>query len=136
MKNKLIKTTGIAILLFISSFTVFSQTVWDTLPWKSYADYRLQPLNKSYVTTGILYDRMFPIAHIDEHTGLSSGEDTTSSDHFKQGYYEMYNSIYNPKGIYSPNDMENMLDNYPVWNGHPIGILLYKFNSLKKRFYS
>ncbi|MEO6837864.1 MAG: hypothetical protein ABI185_05720 [Ginsengibacter sp.] len=72
MKNKLIKTSALSILLFISSFTAFSQTVWDTLPWKSYADYRLQPLNKSYVTTGVLYDRAFPIAHMDEHTGFDN----------------------------------------------------------------
>jgi hypothetical protein len=70
------------ILLFLSfSLTTFSQTVWDTLPWKSYADYKLQQLNKSNVTSGVLYDRVFPIAHMDEHTGLSLDEDTTSSDH-------------------------------------------------------
>ena len=59
----------------------FTQTVWDTLPWKSYADYRLQNLNKSYVNTGVLYDRVFPIAQLDERTGLLPNEDTTSSDH-------------------------------------------------------
>lgn len=82
------------------------------------------------VTTGVLYDRVFPIAHMDEHTGLLSTEDTTSSDHFKQGYYEMYNSIYNPAGIYTPDDVNNILDTFTAWHGHPIGILYYKFNSL------
>lgn len=100
MKNIYIKISS-AFLFIILSLNAFSQSGWDTLPWKSYADYRLQPLNKSYVNTGVLYDRVFPIAHMDEHTGLSTTEDTTSSDHFKQGYYEMYNSIYNPTGIYS-----------------------------------
>ncbi|MEO6869803.1 MAG: hypothetical protein ABI168_09170 [Ginsengibacter sp.] len=33
---------------------------------------------------------------MDEHTGLLLDEDTTSPDHFKQGYYEMYNSISKP----------------------------------------
>jgi len=42
MKNKLTKTISLITLLLISSSIVFSQTVWDTLPWKSYADYRLQ----------------------------------------------------------------------------------------------
>ena len=130
MKNKLTKTTCIIILLSICSLASFSQTVWDTLPWKSYADYRLQPLNKTFVTTGVLYDRVFPIAHMDEHTGLLSTEDTTSSDHFKQGYYEMYNSIYNPTGIYTPDDVENILDTFSIYNGHSIGILYYNFNSL------
>ncbi len=130
MLMKFIKT-NLTILFSIISLFAFSQQGWDTLPWKSYADYRLQPLNKSYVTTGVLYDRVFPIAHLDEHTGLSVDEDTTTPDHFKQGYYEMYHSIYNPSGIYTPDDVENMLDTFSAWNGHPIGILYYKFNSLE-----
>lgn len=127
--RKIFTKTICLILLFFLSVNAFSQTVWDTLPWKSYADYRLTPLNKSYVTTGVLYDRVFPIAHMDEHTGLLSSEDTTSSDHFKQGFYEMYNSTYSPSG-YSPDDVDNILDTFTAWHGHPIGILYYKFNSL------
>jgi hypothetical protein len=42
----------------------------------------------------------------------------------------MYNSIYNPTGIATPDDIENMLDTFPAWHGHPLGILFYKFNSL------
>ncbi len=84
MKNKLTKIACFTILLFVSTFGAFSQSVWDTLPWKSYADYRLQPVNKTYVTTGVLYDRVFPIAHMDEHTGLLSTQYTTSSNLFKQ----------------------------------------------------
>jgi hypothetical protein len=71
MKKNFTKIIVLIILLFSFSVSAFSQAQWDTLPWKSYADYRLQPLNKSYVTTGVLYDRVFPIAHMDEHTGLS-----------------------------------------------------------------
>lgn len=111
MKNYYLLFSTI-ILSLCFSLTGYSQTGWDTLPWKSYAAYRLQPLNKNQVTTGVLYDRVFPIANMDEHTGLSPNEDTTSSDHFKQGYYEMYNSIYNPTGIYTPGDVESMLDTF------------------------
>lgn len=91
MKNIFTKTL-LASVFFILSLNAFSQSGWDTLPWKSYADFRLQSLNKSYISTGVLYDGVFPIANMDEHTGLSTDEDTTSSDHFKQGYYEMYNA--------------------------------------------
>ena len=42
----------------------------------------------------------------------------------------MYNSIYNPTGIYSPDDIDNILDTFSVYHGHPIGVLYYKFNSL------
>jgi hypothetical protein len=130
MRTSFILRFYLLLLLIFASQIGFSQALWDTLPWKSYADYRLQPLNKNYVNTGVLYDRVFPIAHMDEHTGLLSNEDTTSSDHFKQGYYEMYNSIYNPTGIYTPNDLDNILDTFSAYHGHPIGILYYKFNSL------
>ena len=128
-KILLLKTVYLTIILFSFSFTAFSQFVWDTLPWKNYSDFRLQPLNKSYVNTGVLYDRIFPIAQLDERTGLLPNEDTTSSDHFKQSYYEMYNSIYNPSGIATPDNVESTLDTYPVYNGHPIGIMF--INSIR-----
>ena len=106
MKN--IYTKAIIVLIcFAYSFNSFSQSGWDTLPWKNYADFRLQPLNKSYVTTGVLYDRMFPIAHMDEHTGLLTTEDTTSSDHFKQGYYEMYNNFWPGYSKYNRSNSKN-----------------------------
>jgi len=79
------------VLLCIVSQTIFSQTVWDTLPWKNYADFRLQNLDKSYINTGVLYDLVFPIEQLDERKGWIPNEDTTSSNHFKQSYYEMYN---------------------------------------------
>lgn len=60
MKNAFAKSI-LTFLFSAISLLAFSQSGWDTLPWKSYADYRLQPLNKSYVTTGVLYDRVFPL---------------------------------------------------------------------------
>jgi hypothetical protein len=33
---------------------------WDTLPYKAFADFKLQPLNKSNKTSGVPYDRMQP----------------------------------------------------------------------------
>lgn len=65
MKKTSIKIIFLIALLFSISLAAFSQAQWDTLPWKSYADFRLQPLNKSYVTTGVLYDRMLPITHME-----------------------------------------------------------------------
>lgn len=83
MKNIFTKIALIVTLWFISA-TVFAQNFigesgWDTLPWKSYADYRLQLLDKSYINTGLLYDRVFPIANMEDHTGIAGrSEDTTS----------------------------------------------------------
>jgi len=49
-------------MLVLSCYVLSAQTNWDTLPWQQYADWKLQNLNKSYITTGILYDRSFPIS--------------------------------------------------------------------------
>ena len=72
-------------LLVLLSFCNFlsAQTVWDTLPWKQYADWKLQNLNKTFITTNILYDRMFPLANVDEYKGIpSTNSDTTHPDHW------------------------------------------------------
>jgi hypothetical protein len=56
----------IAVFILLSvTFTTIAQSTWDTLPYKSYADFKLQNLNKSLITTGILCDRMFPAADIE-----------------------------------------------------------------------
>lgn len=77
---------------------------WDTLPWKAHADYQMQNLNKSFIATNILYDRMFPLANVDEYKGLpyNTNTDTTHPDHLMQAYYEMYNSAYNTTSMMPP----------------------------------
>ena len=85
--------TSLVLFLSLIGNSSKAQSTWDALTWKCYADYKLQMLNKSYVGTGILYDRVFPIANVDEYTGLAN--DTTTPNHFMQAYYEIYNSAYN-----------------------------------------
>ena len=119
------------IFCFLFSINAISQTVWDTLPWKQHADYQLQNLNKTLVPTGILYDRVFPFANADEYTGLPAftNIDTTSAGHFTQAYYEMYNSTYNNTSLLAPDSLDNKIKSDGL-NTVPIGILLYKFNSV------
>lgn len=130
MRHKNIIRFSFACLLLITSKSIQAQTNWDTLPWKSYSDYRLQNLNKSYVTTNILYDRMFPLANVDEYSGSLSLSDTTHPDHFMQAYYEIYNSAYNTTGWISPDQMDSIVRYNGRYTQHPIGVFLYKFNSL------
>lgn len=120
-------------IVFISLFafinTIHAQTTnWDTLPWKTYADYKLQLLNKSYMSTTVLYDRVFPIANVDGFTGHSS--DTSSPAHFVQAYDEIYNAAYNTSGWITPDSLNSLLTNTPEKNANPIGIFYYKFNEL------
>jgi hypothetical protein len=93
-KSKITTRAVLALVVIIAfAFNAQSQQNWDTLPWKSYSDFKLQNLNKSYVTTNILYDRMFPLADVDDYKGLhyDTNTDTTHPDHIMQAYYEMYN---------------------------------------------
>lgn len=118
------------LLLFIAT-SISAQQNWDTLPWKSYSDYKMQNLNKSFVATNILYDRMFPLANVDEYTGLpETNNDTTHPDHVMQAYYEMYNAAYNTTGMISPNALDDLIKTNGNSKQHPIGIFLYKFNTL------
>jgi hypothetical protein len=104
---------------------------WDTLPWKNYADFKLQLLNKAFVTTGILYDRVFPISQLDEHSGLpSSNSDTVTDERLSQAYYEIYNSSYNITGWKHPDTLDNLIKTKGDNDQHPIGIFFYKYNVL------
>lgn len=68
MRNKIFLKALLALWLTVAyTSNIRAQQNWDTLPWKSYSDFKLQNLNKSYVTTNILYDRMFPLANVDEY---------------------------------------------------------------------
>lgn len=99
-----VKTIFVCYLFTAITTQLHAQQNWDTLPFKNYSDYKLQNLNKAYVNTNILYDRMFPLANVDEYIGLpgATNTDTTHPDHFMQSYYEIYNSAYNTTGWISP----------------------------------
>lgn len=59
-------------IILLNTFLSDAQVVWDTLPYKQYADFKLQNLNKSFIPTGILYDRVMPIADIQRFKQLDA----------------------------------------------------------------
>ncbi|MBY0482732.1 MAG: T9SS type A sorting domain-containing protein [Chitinophagaceae bacterium] len=133
MKTKFYLQRIVAVcLIFLcltKNYNATAQTNWDTLPFKDYADYKLQNLNKAYINTGILYDRVLPIAQIDEHPGLpSTNNDTTHTGHFAQAYYEMYHAAYSTAGWIHPDTLDNMIRTTGNNNQHPIGLFYYQFN--------
>lgn len=77
------------------AFTVNSQVTWDTFPYKTYADFKLQNLDKTIITSGILYDRVFPVADIERFRQQDQFTDTTGPRHRVQSCYESYNAAYN-----------------------------------------
>ncbi len=128
---------ALLILCFFASNSFAQSNEWDTVSFKTSTDYKLQLLNKSLIPSGILYDRMFPIADADEHKGeviesinpfLS---DTTTPNQFIQAYYEIYNGMYNVnKFIKHPDTLENQLKYSPYYKSYPIGIMMYKINTI------
>lgn len=137
MKSKFLLRHFIALSLpLIMLFKAQSQTVWDTLPYKSYADHKLQLLNKSTISSGILYDRMLPIADIERFKAQQNLYDTSGPRHWSQAYYELYHSAYNTTGWKTPDGLESILKNNAFVNAVPIGILHYKYHVLDSNAYS
>ncbi len=118
----------INIILLITT-NILGQTIGDSQTFKEYADLKFQNLNKSIISTGILYDRMFPIADLTRFKKANQFSDTTNSRHFLQAYYELYNSSYNNNSLKSPELLDSELDINPnITNGVPIGVLNFKYN--------
>ena len=116
----------------LMSFTPKAQTVnWDTLPYTQQADFKLAQLNKAFITTNILYDRVMPIADIERFKAQENVNDTSSPRHLVQSYYELFNAAYNNNTWLTPDALDNRLDtNKAEINGIPIGLLFYKYNTL------
>ena len=59
-----IKLTAICSCSIMPFFTKCQTVNWDTLPYKQQSDFKLAQLNKTLISTNILYDRVMPIADI------------------------------------------------------------------------
>lgn len=131
MRKHILKGMLVPVLFVLFYHSLSAQTSnWDSLPWKDYADYKLLYLNKNLVTTGVLFDRVFPFSNIDVFKGSLNFTDTTNSNHFLQAYYEMYEASYNTTGKKKPGELDSLLNKNYTSNEHPIGILFYKFNTI------
>lgn len=94
------------------------------------ADSIIAPLDKTQITTGILYDRVFPTARLDVFN-LYGSSDTTSNDHWLQTYFELYNASFNKSGWLRPSYFsDTVLRSYTFQNVVPIGILDYNYNMM------
>jgi hypothetical protein len=136
MKRKILHRYLFAIgFLSIITFSAKSQVIWDTLPYKTYADYKLQNLDKSNITSGILYDRIFPVADIERFKQQDQFTDTTGPRHCIQAYYELYHSAYDNSSWLSPDALEANLNTNTYVNAIPIGVLNYKYNVMDTNAY-
>lgn len=83
-------------------------------------------ISKTEITTGILYDRVFPVSGL--HVFNSGVSDTSAAQHFKQAWHELFSAAYNNSGMLKPDTLYNRIGQ-KVNNGLvPIGLINYKFN--------
>ena len=74
-------------------------------------------LNKTFITSGILYDRVYPFARL--HMFNTTNFDTSNVQHFSQAYYELYNAKYNNTTFTNPDTIDKRIkDNYNRQSTH------------------
>src|SRR5688572_11337462 len=117
--------TLLIILIIISASVLKAQR----LPSFTHeADSVFKNLNKGYITTGILYDRVYPYAML--HVFNSSFFDTTNVHHFKQAYLELYNAKYYNSSLVKPGIVDKRMNTIAITGKVPIGIINFQFNQI------
>jgi len=96
-------------------------------PFANKVDSIMANVNKSYITTGILYDRVPPLGSLDL---FNAQIDTSDYDYFTQAYFEMFYSTYNNTSLLRPGLLDSLIWNYNVSGIVPVGILDYQFNMM------
>ncbi len=85
-------------------------------------------IDKSQITTGLLYDRVIPMTSL--HTFNSLYPDTSYGAHFTQAWHELFSSAYNNSNLLTPDNLSNKIDEYLNNDLLPIGLLNYSFNTI------
>lgn len=80
---------------FYFLFFLFFSTILFAQDITPEVDTKLQLLNKNYVTTDILYDRVFPLANLVEFNEITS--DTSHINHFLATFEELQTAFYTGK---------------------------------------
>src|SRR5260221_10362320 len=116
-------------LLFLASFTIATKIIQaqSDNPFVQSADSMMVNLNKTYITTGILYDRVAALAGLDL---FNSQTDTSNYSLFTQAYFEMFYASYNITGWQSPDLTDSLIWDNNVSGILPIGVLDYQFNMM------
>lgn len=118
---KSLKRVIAALLCLVLTKTLTAQIS----PFSNFADSVFQHLDKSPVTTGILYDRTYPLASLH---AFNIQTDTVNSELFEQSYFELYNAAYAKNTFLNPDDLTYIRDVRNFENLVPVGVLDYKFN--------
>jgi Secretion system C-terminal sorting domain/Putative serine esterase (DUF676) len=116
----------IHLLFFVVATHALAQYSYKPSDYRTAADAVLVNLDKTLVSSKILYDRVFPSARLHEWTA----NDVSSMGHFIQAQKEIYDACYNTTNMLSPDEFEAMRYKSQQTKIIPIGVLLNTFQVL------
>jgi len=111
-------------LLILSFFTVNAVRAQKTYTYT--VDSLFTHLNKSSITTGILYDRAYPLAAV--HLFNKKEVDTAYSDYLIEAYRELFASSYSQAGWINPDSLVNKANMATSLRTIPVGLSFYTYN--------
>ncbi|MBL7738782.1 MAG: T9SS type A sorting domain-containing protein [Chitinophagaceae bacterium] len=111
----------LVLLCLLSGHIIIAQNSKFTL----FADSLFQYLNKTEITTNILYDRAFPLSELH---GYNSAVDTVTTDFLEQSYLEIYNAAFSRSSLINPDDLSYIQEVENFQNRVPVGVFDYSFN--------
>lgn len=118
------------VLLLFLLLQVYNSIYSQSLSFTQAIDSILAPLDKSRITTGILYERVKPMANIDLFNIASSNPFISENSYFRQAYFELYNATYNTSGWLKPKELSDWIDAENLETKYNVGILDYQFNMI------
>lgn len=115
------------ILLALLLFAIQNSKAQQDDEYKHLTDSLFQHLNKLEVTTGVLYDRVFPLSGLNTFNLIVP--DTSSKAHFIQAYSEYYRSAFNPSNSWlTIQQLKENITTAKINGQVPIGLGNYQFN--------
>jgi len=112
------------IIILLLIFYAFLKLDANAQTYTQSADSLLIHLNKSLIPTGVLYDRAWPIAALQNLNVFEP--DTTNHAYFLEAYGEMLNSAYNQSGWFPTDTIVHRA--YLVKTSIPVGLAFYTYN--------
>lgn len=118
--------TGITMpLLFVCCFFANAQS---PISFTQAMDSILAPLDKAPISTGILYERVKPMANIDLFNLTFSDPFIAEYSYFGQAYFELYNAAYNKTNWIRPEHLRAYAEGESLQGKFTVGVLDYQFN--------
>jgi hypothetical protein len=126
MKQQILKHRLLLPLLLIFIFLQTTKAQQNYL-YAEKTDSMFANLDKSLITTGVLYDRAFPLSRFDLYNPAT---DTVDYEYISQAYYELYQAAYNRNVLLEPGTLNEMTTYENLRNRVPIMVLDYQYNKM------